>query len=300
MPSLASWLTRLRRRPEVTTAVRRRAYGPTLDYARAPEPGWQAALDAATLVGDGTQVGRLVLHWVAGDPWQPVHRWLLFQCQPWAYVPDTIKRELRGPHPRTHARLEYVPRVIDGKALLRPAVRGGPCRLIDRTQWVLHRQLERETGQLVFPRYCWVIQGNRGGHPFQVSDSEQQLRRAQGLPADVPSVGDLPYAPFDGRVLAALERYDLWRWAHGLGDPQTAAATARIARQVATEREANRALWATKEAVAAEVADGMAHAARRDGLHYHRWTPVGAPAARIDFDAQREAYIHDTTLEAGR
>lgn len=292
--ALADLLARFRR--PAPTRRPSRAYGPTLDYARRPEPGWQAALDAATLVGDGSQVGRLVLQWVAGDPWQPVHRWFLFQCQPWAYVPEAVRRELRGPHPRTDARLEYVPRVIDGRTQLRPAVRGGPCRLIDRTQWVLHRQLARETGRLVFPRYCWVIQGDRGGHPFQVSDSEQQQRRAQGLPADVPAAGDLPYAPFDGRVLAALERYDLWRWAHGLGDPQTAAAAARIARQDAAERDALRTLWATKEAVAAEVADGLAHAARRDGLHYHRWTPVGAAAPRVDYDALREAYLHDTTF----
>lgn len=97
-------------------------------------------------------------------------------------------------------------------------------------------------------------------------------------------------------MLAALERYDLWRWAHGLGDPQTASAAARIARQVATERDANRLLWARKEAVAAEVADGMAHAARKDLLHYHRWTPVGHTPRRVDWDRLRDQYIDDTTL----
>lgn len=302
-------LDRLRHRlitgpdPATRPAARRArgaAHGPCLDYARQPEPGWQAALDAATLVGDGSQVGRLVVHWVPGDPWQPVHRWFLFQCQPWAHVPAPIRQELRGPHPRTNARLEYAPRVVDGVAALRPAIRGGPCRFIDRLQWVLHRELERTTGQLVFPRYFWIIQGEHGGHPFMVADSEGQLRRAQGLPEQPPVAGALPYAPFDGRVLAALERYDCWRWAHGLGDPLTASAAARIARQVATEQDANRLTWGRKEAVAAEVADGLAHAARKDLLHYHRWRPVGASTARVDLDALREAYITDTSLEAGR
>lgn len=268
---------------------------PGLDYAREPQPEWQAQLDAATR---GGAASRLWLHWVPGDPWQPVHRWLLFQLQPWAHVPPHLQQELRGPHPRTNAALVYRDRVIDGQVMRRPAITGGPCRFIDRTQWTLHRALERRFGWRVLPRYCWVIQGAHGGHPFQLTDSEQALRRAQGLPADVPSVGDLPYAPFDQRVLTALERYDLWQYAHGLGDPVTASARARIARQVATEREANRLLWARKEAIAAQVSDGLAFHARKDGLHYHRWTPVGAAPRGSDYDRERHTYLTDTTLEA--
>jgi hypothetical protein len=295
------FLSRVVERWRATPAQRpmrsRPAYaGPCLDYARHPEAGWQAALDAATLTGDGTHVARLWLHWVPGDPWQPVHRWFLFQLQPWAHVAPHIQMELRGPHPRTNATLHYTPRVIAGKLEQRPRITGGPCRFIDRTQWAIHRQIEREQGVRVFPRYHWVIQGDMGGHPFMITDEEQALRSLQGLPADVPSAGDLPYAPFDQRVVDALSRYDLWKYAHGLGDPITAHAQAQIRRQIATEQYANRMLWARKEAVAQEVADGLAFAARQDGLHYHRWRPVGQKARRIDMDAMKDHYVQDTSL----
>lgn len=269
-----------------------------IEYERPVPAAWQAALDAATWAGPGT--ARLWLTWLPGDPWQPVHRWILFQLQPWALVSAEIQRELRGPHPRTNARLEYAPRTVDGVTALRPSIRGGPCRLVDRLQWVTHRDLERRGEGLWFPRYCWVIQGDHGGHPFQVTDSEAQWRRANDLPPDVPSAGDEPYAPFDGRVLAALTRYDLWRYAHGMGDPMTAAAKAQIARQDATEREANRLVWGRKEAVAQEIADGLAFAARQDGLHYHRWSPVRTKEDRMrratDMDRLRDQYINDTTF----
>jgi len=241
-------------------------------------------------------VARLWLHWVPGDPWQPVHRWFLFQLQPWAHVPAHIQGELRGPHPRTNASLMYAPKVIDGKLEQRPRIIGGPCRFIDRTQWALHRHIERTQGVRVFPRYAWVIQGERGGHPFMIGGEEQSLRTMQGLRPDVPSAGDLPYAPFDGRVLDALARYDLWKYAHGLGDPVTAHAQTQIRRQIATEQDANRMIWARKEAVAHEVADGFAFAARQDGLHYHRWRPVGQKARHLDMDRMRHDYIHDTSL----
>lgn len=269
--------------------------GPLLDYARTPDPAWQAALDAATMTGDGEQVARLWLQWVPGDPWQPVHRWFVFQLQPWAHVPLHIKRELLGPHPRTNAMLVYQPKVINGVIEQRPTILGGPCRSVDRLQWEMHRAYERAYGLRVFPRYTWVIQGDAGGHPFQTGSEEKMLRAAQGIP-DVPSAGDAPYAPFDSRVIAAITRYDLWRYAHGLGDPLTATAEIQIARQVATERDANRMVWAMKEAVGAEVADGMAFAARQDGLHYHRWRPVGVKPRETDWERMKHQYINDTSL----
>jgi hypothetical protein len=297
-----NWLSRVVEKmsgAHTTTGPHRpTARGYDLDYARQPERGWQEQLDAATAVDD-TNIARLWLHWVPGDPWQPVHRWFVFQLQPWHQIKNEgYKQELRGPHPRTNAQLVYRQRVIDGKIELRPSITGGPCRFIDRNQWVLHRELQRRFGWNVMPRYFWVIQGDAGGHPYQITDSEQALRQAQGLPADVPCAGDLPYAPFDRRVLTALQRYDLWRYAHGQGDPVTSIAKVQIARQAADEREANRLLWASKENVMGELADGFSFAARKDGLHYHRWRPVGAKARAFDYERMKEHYINDTTLEA--
>jgi hypothetical protein len=264
-----------------------------IEYERMPRPEWQAALDAQHVPG----TARLVVAWEPGDVWQPIHRWFLWQLQPWHQSQnEAVKQELRGPHPRKNARLVYVPDTVNGKTELRPRMVGG-ASLVDRRTYELHREVERATGELVIPRRLWVIQGHGGGHPFTLSASEQKLRVEQGLPSDVPSAGDLPYAEFDGRVLAALERYDLFRYAHGLSDPVTLAAKATIRRLHETEVAAHRLLWAKWEGLAEEWADGAAHAARQDGLHYHRWRPVGTKARAVDVDAQRHQFIHDTEWE---
>ncbi len=264
-----------------------------IEYDRPPLAAWQDALDAQHV--DGT--ARVIIAWEPGDVWQPIHRWFLWQLQPWARSQnDAVKAALRGPHPRTNAVLQYVPAVVNGRRELRPRMVGG-SPFIDRRQYELHWAQYRATGELVIPRRLWVIQGHGGGHPFMIGPSEQTLRAEQGLPSDVPSAGDLPYAEFDGRVLRALERYDLFRYAHGLGDPMTAAAQMTVQRLHETEVAAHKLLWAKWEGLAEEWADGAAFAARQDGLHYHRWRPVGQKARPVDVDAQRQAFITDTEWE---
>lgn len=271
-----------------------------IEYDRTPRPEWQAALDAQHVPG----TARLHIAWEPGDVWQPIHRWFLWQLQPWHLSQNAaVKQELRGPHPRSTGhycaptsgcgcRNEFgVPTHTNGW-------KGGTTRLIDRQTWELHRKIERETGELVIPRRLWVIQGQNGGHPFQVSMSEEKLRRELGQTPDVPSAGDLPFAEFDQRVLVALERYDLWRFAHGLGNPVTAAAQATLRRMQASEMEAHKAMWAKWELLAEEWADGAAHAARQDGLHLLRWNKVGHKARAVDMAAMRERYITDTDVEA--
>jgi hypothetical protein len=55
--------------------------------------------------------------------------------------------------------------------------------------------------------------------------------------------------------------------------------------------------WAKLASLSEEWADGAAHAARADGLHRLRMTPVGQRSRIADVDAAREAYIHDFSLE---
>lgn len=264
-----------------------------IEYDRHCPEAWQAALDAVHVPG----TARLYIAWEPGDVWQPIHRWFLWQLQPWHHSQnEAVKAELRGPHPRRNARLVYLPDTVNGKTELRPRMVGG-ASLIDRRTYELHHEIERTTGERVIPRRLWVIQGTGGGHPFMIGQAEQKLRVEQGLPADVPSAGDLPFAEFDARVLTALERYDLFRYAHGLSDPVTQAAKATIARLHATEVAAHKLLWAKWEGLAEEWADGAAHAARQDGLHLHRWRPVGQKARPVDVDAQRHQFIHDTEWE---
>lgn len=271
-----------------------------IEYERAMPAEWQAALDAQHVPG----TARVVIAWEAGDVWQPIHRWMLWQLQPWHYSQNVaVKRELRGPHPRSTGHYCAPSSGCGckngfGAPTHTMAWKGGATRLIDRQTWALHRRVERQTGELVIPRRLWVIQGPHGGHPFQVSMSEEKLRRELGQSPDVPSAGDLPYAEFDQRVLVALERYDLWRFAHGLGNPVTAAAQATLRRMQASEMEAHKAMWAKWELLAEEWADGAAHAARQDGLHLLRWNPVGHKARGVDMAALRDRYITDTDVEA--
>lgn len=271
-----------------------------IEYDRTLPSEWQAALDAQHVPG----TARVVIAWEAGDVWQPIHRWMLWQLQPWHYSQNAaVKRELRGPHPRSTGHYcapssgcgcknEF------GAPTHTMAWKGGTVRLIDRRAYELHWEHYRATGELVIPRRLWVIQGHNGGHPFQISMVEQKLRREQGLPEDVPSAGDLPFAEFDRRVLVGLERYDLWRYAHGLGDPVTSAAQATIRRMHASEVDAHRLMWSRWEGLAEEWAEGAAHAARKDGLHLLRWNKVGEKPRAVDMAAMRERYLYDTDTEA--
>jgi hypothetical protein len=194
--------------------------------------------------------------------------------------------------------LVYQRRVVDGVLEDRPIIRGGPCRLIDRVQWVLHRQVLDATGEKTFARYFWVIQGDRGGHPYQLTMEEQKLRREQGLPEEFPQAGNAPYAPFDGRVIDAMQRYDLWRFAHGYGADAlvTAPAKAQIAHMNAAERDAHRLVWARWDAMSEELADGLAHAARKDGMHYHR-VPSWKRPRPVDLEAVRDRFVNDVSIE---
>ena len=264
-----------------------------IEFDRRPRPEWQAALDAQHIAG----TARLYIAWEPGDRWQPIHRWMLWQLQPWAHVDQAFKDELRGPHPRTDASLTYLSQIIDGVRQMRPRITGGPCRLIDKRTWELHHEIADVTGELVRPRRLWVIQGDAGGHPFAVTPAEEKYRRACGLTPDVPSAGDLPYAEFDRRVMAALERYDLWRFAHGIADPITNAAKLTIAALGNTEIAAHRLMWQQLVGMSEQWADGAGFAARQDGLHRLRSTPVGYRHRDADIDRAMDEYINDLSIE---
>lgn len=301
---MANWLSRMAQRVlHKATVPGRVAVVPScgessasvhIDFARTPPQHWVDAVEALAPLSD--RMAGLTLRWEAGDRWQPIHRWVIWQLQPWAFVKDRdIKRELRGPHPRTNARLVYVNATVNGQTMPRPRLQGGPCRFIDRRTWEIHQEYAAR-GILVRPVRFWVLQGSEGGHPFMVSPEEQRLRAAQGLPADTPSAGDLPYAGYDARVADGIRRYDLWQWAHG-GEPHTAAVKATVARMNETEIAANRLRWQQWEAFGQEHASAFAHAARQDGLHRLRLTPVGHKARPVDYQQYADAYINDTTVE---
>ena len=286
---VTSWIRNRTARVGSVTATSRVRTG--VEFDRVPPAEWQTALDAVSPLTE--QSSGLAVHYETGDRWQPVHRWMLFQLQPWQFVPSEIRHELRGPHPRTNAELVYRKGTVNGVTSLRPSLSGGPCRLIDRRTWELHH-LYAERGVLVYPRRFWVIQGPGGGHPWMLDQSDEALRLAQGLPGEVPSAGTLPYAPFDQRVLDAITAFDLWRWANGRG-AQTSAVQARIARWTEMEVSANRLRWSADSQSYAQQADELGHLMRKDGMHYQRWQPVGTSVQQADDAELEHTFVHDTT-----
>ena len=263
-----------------------------VEYERAPLASWQAMLDTQHIEG----TARVIVAWEPGDRWQPIHRWMLWQLQPWAHVDQTFRQELQGPHPRSTGHY-----CADGACVCPIKTnrwRGGAARLIDRRTWEIARQHYQTTGEWVRPRRFWVVQGDQGGHPFAVGMAEEKLRQSLKLPADVPSAGDLLYAEPDARMMTALERYDLWRYAHGIADPMTNGAQLAIKALQATEREAHTNQWRTLMGLSEEWADGAGFAARQDGLHRLRMSPVGHKHQSADVDAARDSYINDFSVEA--
>lgn len=175
---------------------------------------WTRALRELSPVSDVH--GFLDIVWEPGDPWIPGQRWVLYEFVridleieykgKWERAIDpAIIEELRGPHPRSEGHMCHpnVPKQF--RCLCRHkmnAWKGGPCQLITLTQY----QLFQKTGMFANP--FWVIQGNRGGHKSSFDSMEKRLLQAEGLPTDPPYLGELPYAPFDGRVLQQIGRHN--------------------------------------------------------------------------------------------
>lgn len=169
--------------------------------AQEPPKEWIAQLRELSPKSD--EHGWLYLHWEAGDPWIPGQRWLLYEMIHPKWVDEDVLEELRGPHPRSEGHMCSVNVPKQFQCLCRrkrESWRGGPCLLITLTQY----ELFHKTGY--FARPFWVIQGSKGGHKRTFNEQESEMLRLAELPGDAPGVGDLPYAPFDQRVVKHIIR----------------------------------------------------------------------------------------------
>ena len=160
--------------------------------------GWQAELDR--YYDRRPRGARVVIYWEPGDPWQPINRFFLGQAvdprfvtiEPW------VLAALKGPNPRSQGHY-----CGDGYCLCevkRYRWEGGASRFVTGYQWRMYR----DTGLYVTP--WWVIQGSRGGHRYKWEKEEvaSLVASIKGLGDQPPCAGDLPYAPFDQRVLRAI------------------------------------------------------------------------------------------------
>lgn len=134
------------------------------------------------------------LIWEPGRPWEtPVDRWFIYEMIPECAIDPGILEQLQDLSPPQGYWSEEAGEFIsDGSTITTRA-------------WHLYR----ETG--CWGRPLWVIQGTKGGHKRWFSKTEQQLLKLAGLPTTPPVPGDLPYAPFDNRVVEALMKHDALR-----------------------------------------------------------------------------------------
>jgi hypothetical protein len=168
---------------------------------REPPADWVARLAEVSPKSD--EQGWLKLVWEAGEEWIPGQRWTLYEMVHEQFVDPVVLAELRGPHPRSEGHMcsTNVPKQF--QCLCRHKFegwRGGPCQIITLKQW----ELWRETGY--FGQCFWVIQGEKGGHKRVFPEEEVEMLKLADLPLEPPGVGELPYAPFDERVVAHIHR----------------------------------------------------------------------------------------------
>lgn len=162
-------------------------------------------------------VSWLYLRMEPGDPWHPINRLLLWQIWPLKDTPEPILDALKGPSPRSTGHYCGGPGwcpSVDGQVICTKR----KMRWVDgpKMGWQVSRQqweIFREIGRFADP--WWVIQGPTGGHRKMLADDEKTMlwHTSGERYRDVPKMGELPYAPFDNRVLRWIREYDvLQRW----------------------------------------------------------------------------------------
>lgn len=235
--------------------------------------------------------------------WHPdVERWALYEMfPPWAPLPLIVDEELPTDEEAVFAAAarETVPFAIRRnralKALALPTRKqrwyhqphlpvARDC--VDHVEW----RLWTRTGY--FPRLFWIIQGHRGGHPRTFNQLEQQACRLQQLPTDPPVPGDLPYAPFDNRVVEQVRRYDqlvagYWL-AKGLKDLTDRTIDGRNQQRMEAQREFRAQLFRWVDDMTSQAVDECNTMAGFDTTHMPRtdvdWTRKADEQARTILD----------------
>lgn len=105
-------------------------------------------------------------------------------------------------------------------------------------QWQRFQETRR------YARPCWVIQGTKGGHLYAFDIPTRELAMRTGLPQEPPRPGDLPYAPFDERVVRqVLNMNRLVAARNDLAELKRNSTTESWKAQVRTKKQEARAVW---------------------------------------------------------
>ena len=121
--------------------------------------------------------------------WHPAQRWMLYECLPKRFV---------GPSRR---------RLLDDKPWweLPPSQQYGRRTTVSTFEYLTYHR------HGVWPKAFLVLQGESGVTPCGYTPQQIEWLRLAQLPSDPPDVGQLAYAAFDNRTLAAIESRDRLR-----------------------------------------------------------------------------------------
>ena len=157
------------------------------------EPWWQDELDRIN-GSPGERLSWLKLVWEPGRPWEPVHRWVVYQMRPISATPSIFREALLGEDPLKLGKVF----AKDGRLQFEDSVHTS----VNHRQWVLFR----ETGCFGAP--YWVVQGSPEGHKYRLDKLESTISQKHGGPKDTPAPGELPYAIPDMRLFRKLLEKD--------------------------------------------------------------------------------------------
>lgn len=232
---------------------------------RTPEPGWQAELDRLC----PRVAGRswLFLRWFAGYPWDPAHRWVIYQMSAKEQTPDLVLKHLEGPDPRSLG--YYDKRRGEFISVAR----------VSRTQWDIYQETSH------YAATYWIIQGSHGGHKAKFTKTEAGISYMNGGPQQPPAPGALPYAPFDARVVGKLHQHRAIQDYVGKG-------LQREKDEEEATKKMREMLWDFLSTQVMEELDGKDALLRRAFPKHNIRRAPGVSLAKLE-EQGREQFIHD-------
>lgn len=255
-----------------------------LEYDRPVPEAWERAV--WSIAPPSNFLTWLKLDWWAGDLWEPVERYGIWQMRHPRLVRPEVLRELRGPSPRSTG--HYCAPGWCTCALKANRYIGGAARLIDYGQW----KLFQETGH--YGTRWWCIQGDAGGHRHRLDKTEARISRIYGGPSDTPAPGDLPYADFDRRTFAKVAQLDRVRMWKGVTDYVHRNHDQMDAEERDEGERANWAMWGWLESQVKRTVDkiGLSGA---NALKDAAPRVLGKPEHTMDEDAIQQDFITNRT-----
>lgn len=234
---------------------------PREDFIHEQEPpaAWVERL-AQVSPPDHPHISWLEIGWVAGTLEAAIQRWVLYEVTPPAHVPKAAKEAFH--HMHNHERRED--HTAEEQRMLRA--------FFERGVWL---------------RPFWIIQGEQGGHRYRFLQSEQRELELMGLPTEPPLPGDLPFAPFDERVVRQIMQWDVLR--KGYADIRSGQATERA--RLAQEWRTTFLDWLQRQLTLENVYNDVS--LDDAGDHIPR-------VAREAMPEERLAEIEQTYIETGR